>query len=435
MWENIKKFFSNLPGEHTDFYILLGVALLAIILLLIILFSYKHYRKKKAINDAKESETKIEVLDIPSVDLDERVDVLSGNLDSDNTVEETVVTNVEASSLETPNVEEKVTEDVQVETVVNEVESIKETNEILEDKPSSDVILENENVKKTISLVRYRKSFVAQLVLRPELQDLYKAIRDKFLSYRKVHARLSFKNERFSLGRTTLAKLQVRGKRLYLYLNLDPKKLDEKYHVVDVSEKKIGEQTPSLLRILSQRSLNYALQLIELLMSYNSVLPLPEDKIEEFDYESLLYPRTLAELIEQKLVVEYTVNKVVDSDFDESTLVLDEEDDEDEGISEEEAENIINDEVLDQNITVVVKNRTGKTDIVNIDSLNTNFKSGDVVDLAALKKVGLISKKAKRVKVLARGKINKVLHVEADSFSKGAMKMIVAKGGTVIVIK
>ncbi len=109
MWENIKKFFSNLPGEHTDFYILLGVALLAIILLLIILFSYKHYRKKKAINDAKESETKIEVLDIPSVDLDERVDVLSGNLDSDNTVEETVVTNVEASSLETPNVEEKVT--------------------------------------------------------------------------------------------------------------------------------------------------------------------------------------------------------------------------------------------------------------------------------------------------------------------------------------
>ena len=172
MWENIKKFFSNLPGEHTDFYILLGVALLAIILLLIILFSYKHYRKKKAINDAKESETKIEVLDIPSVDLDERVDVLSGNLDSDNTVEETVVTNVEASSLETPNVEEKVTEDVQVETVVNEVESIKETNEILEDKPSIDVILENENVKKTISLVRYRKSFVAQLVLRPELQDL-----------------------------------------------------------------------------------------------------------------------------------------------------------------------------------------------------------------------------------------------------------------------
>lgn len=435
MWENIKNYFSNLPGEHTSFYILLGVALLAIVLLLIILFSYKHYRKKKAIKEAEATETKIEVLDTPSISLDDRVDVLSGNLESEPVIETT-------EELQNDVVNEDVSaENLVVEEAVVETETVvAETNEeVVEVAEDNNVVLTpviNENVKKTVSLVRYRKSFVAQLVLRPELQDLYKAIRNKFLSYRKVHARLSFKNERFSLGRTTLAKLQVRGKRLYLYLNLDPKKLDEKYHIVDVSEKKIGEQTPSLLRVLSPRSLNYALQLIELLMSYNSVLPLSEDKIEEFDFDALLYPRTLEELIEQKLVVEYTVNRTVDSDFDESLIKTeDDEDEEDEGISEEEAETIVNDEVLDQNITVIVKNRSGKTDIVNIDSLNDNFKSGDVVDLEALKKVGLISKKAKRVKVLARGKINKVLHVEAVSFSKGAMKMIVAKGGSVIVIK
>lgn len=73
----------------------------------------------------------------------------------------------------------------------------------------------------------------------------------------------------------------------------------------------------------------------------------------------------------------------------------------------------------------------GPKAIVNLDAINNSFAAGETIDLAALKAKGLVPAKAKRVKILAHGKLDKALNVEADSFSVQAVKMITLTGGTV----
>jgi large subunit ribosomal protein L15 len=73
--------------------------------------------------------------------------------------------------------------------------------------------------------------------------------------------------------------------------------------------------------------------------------------------------------------------------------------------------------------------------IINIDTLNDNFADGDYVDLAAMKEKGLIGAKYGRIKVLARGYLNKALKVEADAFSMDAIKMIILTGGEPIKLE
>ena len=72
---------------------------------------------------------------------------------------------------------------------------------------------------------------------------------------------------------------------------------------------------------------------------------------------------------------------------------------------------------------------------VALDKISTKFGKGDVVDAAALKEAGVISKIAKNgIKVLGNGDIDKALTVKAAKFTKSAADKISAAGGTVEVI-
>ena len=79
------------------------------------------------------------------------------------------------------------------------------------------------------------------------------------------------------------------------------------------------------------------------------------------------------------------------------------------------------------------KGFVGKMEYVNIDTLVSNFNSGDRVTLKILKEKGLVSAKANQVKILARADIvlNKVLHIETQGISAQARQKIIAAGGTV----
>ena len=72
--------------------------------------------------------------------------------------------------------------------------------------------------------------------------------------------------------------------------------------------------------------------------------------------------------------------------------------------------------------------------IVNVDTLSVNFNDGDVVTIQALKDKNLVPKNSKQVKLLARGELNKVLHVELQDYSLEAVKMLIATGGTVNLV-
>ena len=71
--------------------------------------------------------------------------------------------------------------------------------------------------------------------------------------------------------------------------------------------------------------------------------------------------------------------------------------------------------------------------VVNVNDLN-QFEAGSVVDLEALKKVGLVKKEHEGVKILGNGELDKALTIKAAKFSKSAVEKISKAGGTVEVL-
>lgn len=71
--------------------------------------------------------------------------------------------------------------------------------------------------------------------------------------------------------------------------------------------------------------------------------------------------------------------------------------------------------------------------IVNVERLNV-FEDGDVVDVAALVRKGLVKNVKDGVKVLGEGELSKKLTVRVHKVSKTAEEKIKAAGGTVEVI-
>lgn len=72
--------------------------------------------------------------------------------------------------------------------------------------------------------------------------------------------------------------------------------------------------------------------------------------------------------------------------------------------------------------------------VVNVDTLNDNFASGDRVDVNILKEKNLIPYDTGYLKVLARGMIDKPLFVYANDFSLSAVKMLALTGGKAIKV-
>jgi hypothetical protein len=115
---------------------------------------------------------------------------------------------------------------------------------------------------------RYIRTYLSRLIqTEDEIKGFYGELKNKFLSYEKVKARISKKYESFNCGRKNLARLDVRGKKMNLYLALDHKEFAEKaqfYNFIDVSEKK--KETPMLIKVSGPIKLRRALELVEILM-------------------------------------------------------------------------------------------------------------------------------------------------------------------------
>lgn len=70
--------------------------------------------------------------------------------------------------------------------------------------------------------------------------------------------------------------------------------------------------------------------------------------------------------------------------------------------------------------------------IINVDTLSRSFVADDRVDVNILKNKSLVPYDTNYIKVLARGAIDKPLHVYANEFSLAAVKMILLSGGEAI---
>lgn len=173
-------------------------------------------------------------------------------------------------------------------------------------------VVEDANDKLKIK-ARYIRTYMARLIQSEDrVKDIYSAIKNKFLSYKKVKSRLSKKRETFYVGRTTLAKLDVKGKKIDLYLALNPSEFADKaqfYNYIDISEK--NAETSMLIKVSGPIKLRRALELIDILMGKAGVVALNNYVEQDFRMpyettEELIARGLIKDLGEQTETVEET---------------------------------------------------------------------------------------------------------------------------------
>ena len=150
--------------------------------------------------------------------------------------------------------------------------------------------------------VRYRRSFLSRYIQAgDELQGYYCDIKNALLSYKGVKARISWKCETYKKQKAILSRIDVKGKALYLYLNLEPADFaDSKYFISDASGKAGGEDTPLLLKVKSERGRNHALELISIMMErfgFERFDRAPEDYRMPYEDNETLIDEGLIKLI------------------------------------------------------------------------------------------------------------------------------------------
>ena len=112
-----------------------------------------------------------------------------------------------------------------------------------------------------------RVPFAEKLFAAPEnVQGYFNGIYNAFVSYKKVHARISFKCASFRFGRGLLGKVFIKGKTMKLALALDVKDFREKtYFQKDMSDVKAYAEVPFTVKVKSDRAAKRAANLVDAL--------------------------------------------------------------------------------------------------------------------------------------------------------------------------
>ncbi len=175
-------------------------------------------------------------------------------------VEEVVVDEaIEPEEEVAPALAEEVVEEPIEEVATPVVLPAVEENEEEADEPAEDVVEEGS--------ASYHVPFADKLESADDsIKEYFKALDEKFTSYKKVHGRISQKCASYRLGRALKAKISLRGKTLKLHLALDVNAFNEKiYFQKDYKDIKSYEEVPFTVKVKSERGLKNALKLIEAL--------------------------------------------------------------------------------------------------------------------------------------------------------------------------
>ncbi len=107
-------------------------------------------------------------------------------------------------------------------------------------------------------------TFVQKILRADEtIQKRYDEIKNYALRFKHLKTRISKKFDSINKGRLHFVKINVTGKALKLYLNMDIKDVDPKFRCADASGLKTFRTVPVMLRIRSERAMGYAKTLID----------------------------------------------------------------------------------------------------------------------------------------------------------------------------
>ncbi|MBO4535536.1 MAG: uL15 family ribosomal protein, partial [Clostridia bacterium] len=300
-----------------------------------------------------------------------------------------------------------------------------------------------------VGFIRYNRAFVAKMSMTADnLKAYYNVLKNTLLSYKGVKSRLSWCYDSYNKGRNPIAKINVRGNGLIVYLALDPHRYEgTKYRFRDVSFKKKYEDVPMQIKIRSKRGLRYAVELVADIMAG---LGIKQGEVGSKEYaparESLeeLMARNLVRIVhshtdeEAEVAAADTAEEIVEEPIVEEEPAQEEPAPQPEPeVSVVEADVEMSDsEALSALETGVARRAKGKKKaVVNIDVISRAFKPGETVDLAALIARRVVPQGTYWFKVCARGSLDKPLTVCANDFSVIAIKMIVLCGGHAVKLK
>ena len=165
-------------------------------------------------------------------------------------------------------------------------------------------------------VVRLKKSFTAKMKQSEDnVKGYYSAIKNALKSYKRINSNISWHGDRFNLGRDTVAKMNICGKTLCLYLALNPEDQELKqtvYHQKNVGEQKAYESTPFMVKVKSDGAAKKAVRLVGILAE-----KLEAQKAEDYvetDYAAEFEYATIKQLLDDGFI-KLTKEKKVDLNF------------------------------------------------------------------------------------------------------------------------
>lgn len=193
-----------------------------------------------------------------------------------------------------------------------------ETQEEEQDDAQEELAVAQDVEEKEEYVIRFNRSFTAKIKQSDEaVKRRYGEIKNALLSYKKVKSNVSWSGDRFNSGRSTIAKMAIRGKTLCIYFALDPNDPAFKqtvYNQRDVSEQKAHEKTPFMMRIKSDLGAKRAVRLVD------AVVERFGDTTKKKEFEPVDYTRVYRyagdKRLEETGLIKRSIGKKVSFNFD-----------------------------------------------------------------------------------------------------------------------
>ncbi len=279
-----------------------------------------------------------------------------------------------------------------------------------------------------------RRSFLARLALADgAVQDFFREVRAALLSFAGVRERIGWGGASYAVGRTTLARIAANAKSLVVCLALDPRGAYlAGVHFADLSARGRYASVPVRCKVTGRRSLRAVLDLVRELARLHALagcappappeLPPPDprllaerglicvvarrengDPVAEEELRALLEAGATLEKFSSAFALRRMRGRAVRFLLGEGTSPR----------------------------PVPARSSAARA-LVNLDTIAACFADGARVDLETLREKGLIGRRVTACKILARGRLDKVLTVEAEEFSRAAERLIAQKGGKAV---
>ena len=336
--------------------------------------------------------------------------------DKDVIVEESQPIEEEIETVEEETVDDNVEEVEEPEEVEEAEEPVEEVDDDTDDENTEVVEIPLEEKDR---LVIKTSKFTTKLKLCSDnTKEYYSTIKNSLLSY-GTHDRLSRKCESFR-RKGLIAKITISGRTLRLHLALDPKNEEKfpinKYHQIDLGEKRQFTEVPFTLRVKSNRALKRALELIDLLFAERGINKKRRYVESDFAKDLVVDGEAIFDKLghPEQLSTTYSVdayeafNRDYNEAFEKMMNLLPVEEKESKQITE--IQNIYIDTVLDK---------------IN----------GDVISLQTLKDANIITKSSNNICIKIHTKLEKKIVVYCDEISNDALYAVLSLGGIVYLTK